>query len=272
MNIGSELKKVREELGLSQEKMAGNVLTKSYYSKIERGEYEIKACDLKEILSLHGIKTSDFFESLESKESWLKYEYYLDRLRTSFYKDDLNSIKDIKLKLENEHQTREVRTLLAHTILLESNLKNTVSELPSDKVNLIKRVIFEVENWNKYNLRLFSMAMSLFEINEVNTIIKSILDKYDQKNREYKELIHAILVNYLNMAFTHRSKDKSIIQFVLLKLKQMDPQPQNCFALIMCNYYDHLLNKEYEDARMVLDFLNKIGLKDFVKKVYKRKL
>ncbi|CCI87302.1 helix-turn-helix domain-containing protein [Lactobacillus gigeriorum] len=71
MNIGSELKKVREELGLSQEKMAGNVLTKSYYSKIERGEYEIKACDLKEILSLHGIKTSDFFESLESKESWL---------------------------------------------------------------------------------------------------------------------------------------------------------------------------------------------------------
>ena len=37
MQIGKELKKLRLELGLSQTEMVGDILTKSYYSKIERG-------------------------------------------------------------------------------------------------------------------------------------------------------------------------------------------------------------------------------------------
>jgi DNA-binding XRE family transcriptional regulator len=41
MNIGEALKETRKRLHLSQTEMAGNVLTKSYYSKIERGIHEI---------------------------------------------------------------------------------------------------------------------------------------------------------------------------------------------------------------------------------------
>lgn len=50
MTIGEALKKERKELELSQTEMAGDVLTKSYYSKIERNQYEIKVIDLIKIL------------------------------------------------------------------------------------------------------------------------------------------------------------------------------------------------------------------------------
>ena len=64
MTIGETLKKEQKELGLSQTKMAGDVLTKSYYSKIERNQYEIKATDLIKILRLHDIDSIHFLKIL----------------------------------------------------------------------------------------------------------------------------------------------------------------------------------------------------------------
>ena len=64
MTIGEALKKERKDLGLTQTEMAGNILTKSYYSKVERGQHEIKAIDLIEILRLHDIDVSRFLAKL----------------------------------------------------------------------------------------------------------------------------------------------------------------------------------------------------------------
>ena len=58
MQIGKELKKLRLELGLSQTEMVGDILTKSYYSKIERGLHEINAKDLIEILERNRVNIS----------------------------------------------------------------------------------------------------------------------------------------------------------------------------------------------------------------------
>ena len=46
MKIGKALKLERKQLNLSQSKMAGNILTKSFYSKVERDICSIRADDL----------------------------------------------------------------------------------------------------------------------------------------------------------------------------------------------------------------------------------
>ena len=81
MTIGEALKKERKDLGLTQTEMAGNILTKSYYSKVERGQLEIKAIDLIEILRLHDIDVSRFFsqigtnQKINDKNIFLEYIY-----------------------------------------------------------------------------------------------------------------------------------------------------------------------------------------------------
>ena len=80
MQIGKELKKLRLELGLSQTEMVGDILTKSYYSKIERGLHEINAKDLIEILERNRVNISDFFQGIESKG---KSKKYLEQLRNA---------------------------------------------------------------------------------------------------------------------------------------------------------------------------------------------
>ncbi|MDB6244758.1 helix-turn-helix domain-containing protein [Lactobacillus amylovorus] len=65
MNIGEALRQERLRLNLSQSQMAGDVLTKSFYSKVERDLCSIRANDLLSILSLHNIDYSYFFEKLK---------------------------------------------------------------------------------------------------------------------------------------------------------------------------------------------------------------
>lgn len=65
MKIGEALKLERKQLNLSQSKMAGNILTKSFYSKVERDICSIRANDLLQILSLHNIDYSSFLKRLK---------------------------------------------------------------------------------------------------------------------------------------------------------------------------------------------------------------
>ena len=64
MKIGEALKLERKQLNLSQSKMAGNILTISFYSKVERDICSIRANDLLQILSLHNIDYSSFFKKV----------------------------------------------------------------------------------------------------------------------------------------------------------------------------------------------------------------
>ena len=83
MTIGEALKKERIMLGLTQTQMAGKVLTKSYYSKIERNVHEINAIDLINILNSHGINTAEFLNNIEKSESSIEIRIhkYNDRIR-----------------------------------------------------------------------------------------------------------------------------------------------------------------------------------------------
>lgn len=58
MTIGEALKAERKRLGLSQSQMTGNLITKSHYSKIERGLFDIRIT----ILNLHNIDVVEFFK------------------------------------------------------------------------------------------------------------------------------------------------------------------------------------------------------------------
>ena len=64
MTIGEALKAERKRLGLSQSQMTGNLITKSHYSKIERGLFDIRTNDLLTILNLHNIDVVEFFKKI----------------------------------------------------------------------------------------------------------------------------------------------------------------------------------------------------------------
>lgn len=67
MTIGQQLKKFRLLLGLSQADMAAEIVTASFYSKVERDQSEIIIDKLVEILNAHNISLNEFFEAFDKE-------------------------------------------------------------------------------------------------------------------------------------------------------------------------------------------------------------
>lgn len=61
--LGQNIRKIRKELGLSQEALANESgLDRAYVGKIERGEKNITVAKLLQIVDALGIATSELFE------------------------------------------------------------------------------------------------------------------------------------------------------------------------------------------------------------------
>lgn len=230
MQIGKELKKLRLELGLSQTEMVGDILTKSYYSKIERGLHEINAKDLIEILERNKVNISDFFKGIESKE---KSKKYLEQLRNAY----------------------------AHALLLESFFKK--NKLSCKEEAMIKKLILNIDEWGEDNLRLFAMAISLFDESEIEYELNMILRKYkeiDKASRKIQEILGGIMVNYLNIMFLKHDRNFEMINKLRNFLYKLPVEPRTIFFKVMADYYGYLFNEEKLEAKKILDFFERHGM------------
>ncbi|HPD38414.1 MAG TPA: helix-turn-helix transcriptional regulator [Mesotoga infera] len=65
-NIGLKIKKIREEMNLSQEQLAVNAgIDRSYMGRVERGEVSVSVLILSKILRALGFDLKSFFSDLE---------------------------------------------------------------------------------------------------------------------------------------------------------------------------------------------------------------
>ena len=121
MNIGELLKKYRLQLGLTQKEMAQDILTASYYSKVERSEHKISAEEVFAILSKHSIDRVEFIGDLQQQT-------------------DVNSIRNANLDktaqtadafLRKVEQICDDATLRSHCTILRNYIKQgTYAKLP----------------------------------------------------------------------------------------------------------------------------------------------
>lgn len=255
MQIGKELKKLRLELGLSQTEMVGDILTKSYYSKIERGLHEINAKDLIEILKRNRVNISDFFQGIESKG---KSKKYLEQLRNAYYEQNLSKIVEIRKICATDYQYRNV---YAHALLLENFFKK--NKLSCKEEAMIKKLILNIDEWGEDNLRLFAMAISLFDESEIECELNMILRKYkkiDKASRKIQEILGGIMVNYLNIMFIKNDRNFEMIGKLRNFLYKLPVEPRTIFFKVMADYYGYLFNEEKLEAKKILDFFERHGM------------
>ena len=269
MTIGEALKETRKSLGLSQTEMADPVLTKSYYSKIERGIHEIKAIDLIKILEMHNVDISEFLAKCGVKEKTGNTVAWMNELRQSFYRQDIEKIKLLEEKITNLSTMDKFNKdkLYATALLLEAGIEQRTNKFPKNKRKRIKNLIFGTDSWNEDNLRLFALSLSFWSVSEVNIIIKSILKKYANiKNfsKETQILVCAVMVNYMFYLIRHSIQDIKLVAPAFKLVNNLPVEPETCFAKIMKNYYLAWFNKDIEEQNNILNFFEKNNMKEIV--------
>ena len=117
MTIGEALLNLRKQLGLTQTEMAANVVSTSFYSKVESNIHDIGTNDLLQILNKHQINATYFFENLNDKENIS--EDIMNRISVAFEqksRDKLLKIKQEVDSLPNNRQTEYYKLQLQLTL------------------------------------------------------------------------------------------------------------------------------------------------------------
>lgn len=274
MNIGKALKQERIRLNLSQSQMSGNILTKSFYSKVERGICDIRADDLLSILNLHNIDYFSFFKKIKSEnaDNELSEVECNNLLHTAYYQSDWSKIIQLQNLLAKKDTSKlDLNSINAQIIIIKAVISNTLDKISEDDKEYIKRTIFETNNWTENSLRLFAISMFIFNTDDIDSIMKIILNNIQDINylpEDNQRMISAILTNYLNYSLSHsKVMRKDNIYQSIDRLKSLAAEPKNCFAKIMANYYQYVLKGDLANGQEILDFLKKNGMGEIVKKI-----
>ncbi len=177
---------------------------------------------------------------------------YLSKLHRAYYHKDLEQLSELQKQLKEEAQTGEILNLETQAIVIKAYLTHSLNEL-SD----IKKQIFKTKDWNENSLRLLAMAMPFFNIEDLKFIINTIFSKYYSMKDVLdvqQELVSAIAVNYLGLAYHEHDKDKKEIKLALSLLRQLSHEPKNCFAKIMEQYYTAQFDNDKKKAERIKQF------------------
>lgn len=189
MKIGSALRHVRKELGLTQSQMCAGIVTRSFYAKIEANQHEITANKLAQILFTHEIDITWFYQLIKKdyiSESQKRVEDLEKAMDSAVSENNLSKLEDSceKIMKLSEHNTLKLRAIIT--------LAYFRKELDSI-TNEVKKHIYaefdEGKNWitRPNSIRLLANTMPLWPQENLDFLIGRLL-AYLKKEPKISEL------------------------------------------------------------------------------------
>lgn len=259
--IGSKLKRLRHELGLTQTEMAAGVISVSFYSKVERGFHDIGAEELIEILRKHNISFQEFF-SEETKENANKKKVNLlmNQLVKAANEDNDSEIDKIINEFENiSPQTTFIESLILQAkIISNTHDKHSLESLSAEDKKKIKQLVFQKDTDENDYLRivLISNVIQIYNIDEATFLINSIIRRYHNVTEVEKRVVIALsvlMINYIDLCF-QRNKS-NLCQVAINYIKKLPNIIELTFSKILGKYYEDIIHNNEEEASKIKEVL-----------------
>lgn len=266
--IGQQLKKIRKQLGLTQEEMIGGVIHKSHYSKIERGLEGISADSLFRILFLHNIDIDQFFEEVRknyrSSED-VNGEELENSMRQAFNNSDTEKAKECLaqiLKLDGQ------RILKYRSIISVAMFENKLDELSLEFKEKVLAEFTDHSNWveNVDSLKLFANCLQVFTTEQLDVFMRQLLKHYSKSKIESEKMVERVAIicnNYLYYCYFFHVAGNNI-NSALEYLNKLDNRNHFLMYKICYKFYDALFKGRKEQAKEIKNFLVFCGFKDRV--------
>lgn len=275
--IGKLLKKKRKELHLSQSEMSKDVLSYSYYSKVERGIHDINIQDLINILTNHNINVYLFFKELgviSEREEWVAC---LQKIQKAFYLQKITDLENLQSNISNSTKlgTLKKEELIELIILVKYIIENKVSSLPEKTKKYFKHTFMNYENWDNNSLQIFAWSMVIYRSFELTYLVKRIVKKYSNIE-EYKiytqVLIASIIVNYLVNIYnnTTEKKDMAFIHQCWTFLKRMPYTETLGMYKMMGKCVLALIEDDNETVELIISSWRVCGLDSLIQRLPKK--
>ncbi|GFZ26510.1 helix-turn-helix domain-containing protein [Lactobacillus corticis] len=262
MSIGEKLKKIRREKGLTQKEMAADIVSVSYYAKVERGENNISADMLLALLEQHHIDIVYFFQDSTTVNTQVNMnDLMIDQLTEAYYQNDKNKLATLTNEVYRDKNQYSRRTYL-YTKLIETSGNDDLSTLTSEERQEIKDKIFSQQTWTNKNLELFCSSMRLYNFWNLSFIVNSILVKEaleSNHDSDRNKVLCAILVNFIHVALENEEYD--LAKNAIYKINRFPNQSELFLYKAIAKYYEAYIAKDKDSTQMYLYVLRNTGYK-----------
>lgn len=253
MTIGDLLKQYRTAAGKTRKAWIGNIISPSFYSKIEKNTTRISAEDLTEILRYNNVKIADFFAELDyqSMTDDELYQVLIQEIINAYYQGDKQKMQDIRLSLVDSDLPKKEKLIL--DIDAFSTITSDSSKKLSPKLkNQLKEEFFNTEELNNDSLEIFCNFMYFYDF-ESNLIITKKIIKQFKASTDFKTqgIVLAILSNMISMCIENKNYDAT--KEFLEAAYEIPVSPEVCFYKMMISVLKNLVNYHFTGKQELLN-------------------
>ncbi|QQP29474.1 helix-turn-helix domain-containing protein [Lactobacillus ultunensis] len=261
--IGKALKKIRTIKGLTQFQFAHNVVSESFYSKVERGKNEITASDLLRLLKVNHISRADFLAEVDSREDNDLQEDLKIQLLSAYSSRDRKKLEELNQKIQNSDYGSDIKT---SSLLINVVVNDKVKDLSKKEKNQIKSRFFEVDDWTQdlTTLQLLCNTMIIFDMDELELFMKKLDYTYEGKLNKYsldiQRIVASICINYFHNCYVYAEYEKAKVAFKIID--QLAKIPDLAIYIIVVNFYKAFFKGDKKQYEEITNFLDKNGLSE----------
>lgn len=272
MTIGNLLKKYRLNKEKTQREWIGNIVSPSYYSKVEKEIHRISAEDLISLLNYNSVSLIDFFSELNnSKQKGYNQEQELmDVICDAYYRNAKNELVKLK-EIVNESDLPNKEDDLLYLDAYIADVNN--EDLNDKEKQALKDKIFSRPNFDKSTLVLYCNFMMFYDV-ESNVIISRGIIKQFQGSNDVKilEMLLTVIGNLLIQCIEEKKYDET--KFLIKAANQISTKPElffykNAIVLLenMIMYHYDAKDKYLQICHKAIENFSLLGMPEYGKEI-----
>ena len=272
LQIGEALRAERIKLGLTQNEMCSDIVSRSFYAKVEAGKNEIAADRLFRILFLHNIDISEFNdliqETYNSDENNLRNNLE-GKMAKAFSNKDIDSLTDYcqKIIASTSDDILKLRALVS-VAYFKDDLKN----IDDGTKQKLKEEFDEGNNWTVRPdlLRLLANTMPLWTQDELDFLVGRLLSSV--KKTKFSSLMLErylrIFENYLVTCYDRKIRNNAYGNHIEDIIKYIIANTDTYHLIIYrinALYMRALFTNQYQEAEEIKKDMEKYGYERIIR-------
>lgn len=274
MTIGELLKDYRISQKKTQKQWAKDVISPSFYAKVEKNLSRISAEDLIELLHSNQIPVIDFFSKLNQKDKSInQQELEINRLiNEAYYQNSKKRLQQIRdLVAESELPNKNDELLLIDTYI--AVISKDLTMLDKEVIDKMKEKVFNISNFDEDGLIMYCNFMSFYDLNSNLLLSKRIIKQLvGSSSVRIQEKILAIIINML--IFCIRNERFEETEVFVNYADQIKTKPEVFFYKLLIpafynivKYQDNHDQKYLDETEIIIKSIKLAGMPDYGKEL-----
>lgn len=233
MRVGELIRDIRLAKKLQVKNVYYNILERPSVSKFEKG---ISDTTSEKFLKILNISLEEFYFRYNQSNENDDY-YFLQKYTQYFYSNDIEGLKRLENEMYEKSKRYQQDKLLYYSVLAHLTVSDLSKEVADeDKLHILTEYLFRCEEWNYFEIILFTNSMDFFSKDVILLLYKRLRGKLE----EFKQIR-----KYTNELFT------LVSNILVLFLKENDLNTAEKLYFDLAQYTSETNNKMYEKAMLV---------------------